>query len=145
MVDWPWNNIINILSTFHNMINSLVSRKNCHLKVWMWLVSLSNLTKDPWSFTIVVREFENSSFAASASLFGTCLQEISFLRIFSNISVKNLEDSTMKFGDKHSRHLANKDRSGQNFSLLGWKGLPKTPNLLFKLKNLPVYNLLTIN
>ena len=144
MVDWPWNNIINILSTFHNMINSLVSRKNCHLKVWMWLVSLSNLTKDPWIFHcscegIWKLKFCSISFPTWHLFTGD--------KLFKNFLKHQCERS---WGFHHevwrqTFQTSCKQRSGQNFSLLGWKGLPKTPNLLLKLKNLPVYNLLTIN
>ena len=70
------------------MINLLESTKNCHIKVWMQSVSLSNLSMESlFSFTVVKRKFENPSFAASSSLLGNCLQETRFSWIFSRDNV----------------------------------------------------------
>ena len=74
-----------------------------------------------------------------------CLQETRFSRMFSSIRFQDLEDSTMKFGVKKFRHLANKDCSGL-FSIAWLQRLPKNSSVsFFKLKNLHASHLLTIN
>ena len=54
MVALPWDKIINIFSTFRNMINLLVSQKNCINCKKLWSVSSSNLTTESlFSFTVI--------------------------------------------------------------------------------------------
>ena len=134
-VAWPWNNFINILSPFHNIINLFISNKklsNDGIKAISFLVKLDKGIvvvfhynwEEIWKLKFCCITFATWQLFIRDKVSG----------IFLNISSQDLEDSTMKLGDKHIRHLANKDQNGlfpiawlqrlaknSNASYLNWK------------------------
>ena len=96
-----WDNIINILSTFCNMINLLVSRKNCQIQTSTQSVCLSNLTKESlFSFdsSNILCKADSSFFIFQPDAFSACFRALckacrthvpiwtSWLRYFSFLS-----------------------------------------------------------